>query len=430
LVPLFDMDYSEFLTYIFQRFSGNVKLDLERITGVMNDMRNPQTRLKGIHIGGTNGKGSACAACEAMLLAHGLKTGMNTSPHLIDYCERFRLNGKNVDFQTILSLFQRYEDIFNKWEASFFEITTAIAFQLFAENDTDAVVIEVGLGGRLDATNLFVPTVSAITTIGLDHVKTLGGTLEQIAFEKAGIIKPNVPLVLGRIEASPLKVILDRAAEKGAPVFLPEKDYLVNNINNTFEGLKFDYQFRNYKFAALQSNLLGRHQADNLALALTVFLLFGEAEGIAISEEKIRFGLQNIRWMGRMQVFRQEPTVIIDGAHNLQGVEALTANLREMFPERKFLFVVSILADKAYEQMLKMLCPLAKRFYISKNTSERAAEIEVQSAVVMAEGIECKTEQSVQEAYQTALTDALPNDIIIGAGSLYTVAEIIACEEK
>jgi dihydrofolate synthase/folylpolyglutamate synthase len=424
------MTYSEFLTYIYQRYSGNVKLGLDRITGILNDMENPQNSLRGIHIGGTNGKGSSCAACEALGLAHGLHTGLNTSPHLIDYCERFRLNGQNVDFEEILALFHRFEAIFTQWDASFFEITTAIAFRLLSEKKAEFSIIEVGLGGRLDATSLFIPEVSVITTIGLDHVKTLGDTVEKIAYEKAGIIKKGVPVVLGRIEGTPLDVILQRANELNSGVYQLNKDYIVSYIINKAEGVSFSYRFEGTEFRNLQTNLLGRHQAVNISTALTAFLLYCRKESIVPEENKIRSALQNINWMGRMQLLQTKPVVIVDGAHNLQGIETFTENLRELYPDRKLMMVVSILADKDYQSMLSKLCPLAKIFYISKNESDRAAEIEAQVDVVKTSGLPCKTAPSVGEAFQMALVDANEDDIIIGAGSLYTVAEIITAQNN
>jgi dihydrofolate synthase/folylpolyglutamate synthase len=419
------MNYKEFLEYIYQRYSGNVKLGLDRTQGILADMGNPQNSLHGIHVAGTNGKGSVCATTEALALAHSRHTGLNTSPHLIDYCERFRIDGQNAQFSEILRIFHQFEDIFTKWDASFFEITTAIAFQMLAEKQVQTAIIEVGLGGRLDATNLFTPEVSVITTIGLDHVKTLGNTVEKIAFEKAGIIKENIPVVLGKIDASPLQVILEQAKAKQADVVLFGKDYLVSNVRLTCEGTFFDYQYGEYTFNNLQSNLLGLHQANNISTALTAFLIYCQKVGLVPDEPLIRFGLRNINWMGRMQVLRNEPTVIVDGAHNLQGVETFTKSLKTMFPDRKLLIVVSILEDKDYKHMLRAFAPLAKCFYISKNESDRAAEIDAQVRVVDTIGCEYKTALSVREAYLAALLDATPEDIIIGAGSLYTVAEII-----
>jgi dihydrofolate synthase/folylpolyglutamate synthase len=420
------MKYNEFLEYIYKRYSGNVKLGLDRITGILHEMDNPQNSFQGIHVGGTNGKGSTCAACEALLLEHGLHTGLNTSPHLIDYCERFRIDRHNVSFDEVLDIFHRFEALFEKWDASFFEITTAIAFQLFKEKQVEAAVIEVGLGGRLDATNLFIPQVSAITTIGLDHTKTLGETAELIAFEKAGIIKTGVPVVLGRIDSSPLQIIMEQAKAKEAPVIMIDRDILVTNIVSTAQGVLFDYQNGAFRFTGIQCNLLGRHQAVNVSIALSAFLQYCNSAGIKPREDKIRSALSRIFWMGRMQLLQSEPTVIVDGAHNLQGVEVFVANLQELFPGRKLRFVVSILADKDYKAMLRCLSSLAELFYISKNESERAAEIEDQAAVVRELGIPCRTAPTVREAFLQARAEATPDDVIIGAGSLYTVAEILS----
>jgi dihydrofolate synthase/folylpolyglutamate synthase len=420
------MNYTEFLAYIYQRYSGNVKLGLDRMEGILTDMQHPEQKLKGIHIGGTNGKGSTSATCEALALAHTLHTGLNTSPHLIDFCERFRFDGQNVQFREVVETFHRFEEIFTRWDASFFEITTAIAFQLFVDKSVNTSIFEVGLGGRLDATNLFTPEVAVITTIGLDHIKTLGDTVEKIAFEKAGIVKPGVPLVLGRIPASPLSVILEQAQSKQALVYQIDRDFTIRNIKNTAEGVSFDYAFGSHFFPALKTNLLGKHQAINVANAVTAFLLYCERTGTIPQEQQIRFALRHIHWMGRMQLLQNEPIVIIDGAHNQQGIEVLCENIAELFPGKKLLFVISILADKDYVRMLQSLCPYAKRFYISKNDSDRAAEIEQQTEVVQAMGIEFVTAPTVKEAYQIALADAGKDDVIIGGGSLYTVGEILS----
>jgi dihydrofolate synthase/folylpolyglutamate synthase len=190
------MEYQEFLDYIYQRHSGNVKLGLERMQRILRSMDSPNDKLEGIHIAGTNGKGSTAAMCEALSLQYGLKTGLNTSPHLVDYRERIRVNGKNIELDELISTYKKWESVLEENEASFFEITTAMAFDIFHSNKVDNAIFEVGLGGRLVGTNPFVSTVSMITTISYDHTKSLGDSIEKIAFEKAGIIKINTPVVL------------------------------------------------------------------------------------------------------------------------------------------------------------------------------------------------------------------------------------------
>ena len=420
------MLYQEFLNHIYKKYSGNVKFELTRMQNLIEAMGNPQNSLRGVHIAGTNGKGSVCATLEALALAHNLKTGLNTSPHLINYTERFRINGKELPFETILNIYLHYEDLFEKYEASFFEITTAIAFQVFKEENLHTSIIEVGLGGRLDATNLFTPDIAAITTIGLDHIKTLGGTLEQIAREKAGIIKENVPLVLGDISERPLNIILEKAKQFNAPVYLPQKDYFYKLNNIDLNGIHFNYSFGPYTFQNLNSNLIGEHQATNVAQALTAFILYSEIRGFPLSPTKIHSALQNIHWQGRMQVLDTSPIIITDGAHNVQGVQALLNSLHKLFPNHRFRFLVSILADKNYKEMLAMICANAEKVYITQNESERAASIEMQSAEVSKYNIPFETAKTVQEAFLKAYTELDNKDILICCGSLYTAGEILA----
>lgn len=421
------MNYQEFLDYIYIRYSGNVKLGLERMYGILEAMGNPQDKLTGIHIAGTNGKGSTSATSEALALAHGLKTGLNTSPHLIDYCERFRVNGKQTDFQDILRLFKQWEQVFTDHDASFFEITTAIAFYLFYEEKVDTAIMEVGLGGRLDGTNPFRSTVSVITTIALDHLKTLGGTVEKIAYEKAGIIKTDVPLVIGKIQDSPKNVILQVAQEHNVEVFECDKDFTVSHTRITPEGTYYDYAFPRLgiDWKEVKINLLGEHQAYNTSLALTAFLLYCEKQGILWSEATCRQGLNTIYWKGRMQIVHTDPLVIVDGAHNEEGILALQKNLPKLFPDKKFHLVTSILADKQYDLMLKDLATIATKMYLAQNTSDRAATVEQQVAVIKTTDIAYVGCESVQAAITQALT-ALPTDaILVICGSLYTVGEAI-----
>lgn len=425
------MNYTEFLEHIYKRYSGNVKLGLERMEGLLCDMGNPQDGLDGFHIAGTNGKGSVCASLEALALAQGLTTGLNTSPHLIDYSERFRINGQEPDFERLLDTFLKLESLFEKWEASFFEISTAIAFALFAKDKLDCAVIEVGLGGRLDATNLFTPSISAITNIGLDHVKTLGGTLELIANEKAGIIKHEVPLVLGSIEPGPLEVIQKAAAAKSAPVCLLNRDFSVENVFTGLETdsglfcLSFDYQYGDYHFTNLKSNLLGEHQSQNLATALTCFIQYALSKGIPVCEDAIRHALMHINWRGRMQVISQKPVIILDGAHNIHGVKALINTLDKTFPDTKPRFLISILGDKDYSKMIELVCSRTSHIYVAANKSERAASLEDMLSEINKYPVPVTTAASVWEAFSIARNELLPDQILICGGSLYTVGEVL-----
>ncbi|MCK9310211.1 MAG: bifunctional folylpolyglutamate synthase/dihydrofolate synthase [Candidatus Cloacimonetes bacterium] len=423
------MLYKEFLNHIYKKYSGNVKLELSRMTGLLADMGSPEKDLNGFHVAGTNGKGSVCAALEALCLAHGLSTALNTSPHLISYTERFRIDGEELPFETILNAFHKYETLFEKWDASFFEITTAIAFGIFAERKTQVAVIEVGLGGRLDATNLFNPNVEVITNIGLDHVKTLGGTLEIIAGEKAGIIKPGIPLVLGNIEESPRSIIETVALAYKAPVYRYNQEWNAEVNSDQLDGLNFDYSYEGYSFRSLRANLIGEHQAINLSTALTAFILYAKSKGLKVQEEFVRKALQSINWQGRMQVLSTSPVLIIDGAHNVHGVTALMKTLATMFPKRKLKFIISILGDKDYSEMIHLFCSHADVLYIAQNQSDRAATVEAQVAAVKKYAVPYKTSVSVAEALKLALSECKPDDVLVAGGSLYTVGEVLQAYE-
>lgn len=422
------MEYKDFLESLYQRYSGNIKLGLQRMFQILAEMDNPHTKLRGFHVAGTNGKGSTCAMLEALSLANNLTTGLNTSPHLVNYTERFRIDGKILDYETIYQEYRRWESLFDKTDASFFEITTAIAFRLFLDKKVDTSIFEVGLGGRLDGTNPFQSTVSAITSISIDHKKTLGDTIEKIAAEKAGIIKKYVPIVISKLKTSALEVILKVAEENFAPAYIYNKDYFVTNVRISEQGTIFDYSFPelNISYKDIAVNLLGEHQALNAGVALTSFLLYLQIRAIPIKEEFIRKGLTNVTWSGRMQIINFSPLTILDGAHNDAGMEFLIANINDIFPARKKKFVLGILQDKPFKEMLEMASQIATKLYLCQSTSQRAADVDLLAEVAESLHIDYEKIPDVFQAYQKAVKDASENDIIIVGGSLYTIAEILA----
>lgn len=422
------MEYKEFLETLYQRYSGNIKLGLERMNLILADMGNPQTKLKGFHIAGTNGKGSTCAILEALCLNNNFSTGLNTSPHLVNYTERFRIDGKNLEYDTIYNKYKEWEGAFNRADASFFEITTAIAFDIFYKNNVDTSIFEVGLGGRLDGTNPFLSTVSGITSISIDHRKTLGDNIDLIAAEKAGIIKKNVPLVISKLPASALAIILKVADEKFAPTYIYDKDYFITNVRVDERGTVFDYSFpeQNIELKDLNVNLLGKHQALNAGVALTSFFIYLQIRGIPLDLIKIREGLTKVVWSGRMQIINYNPLTILDGAHNDAGMEFLIDNINSIFPNRKKRLVLGILQDKTFEDMLKMAARLEPKLYLCQSHSQRAASVELLAEVAERLGLEYEAIPDVFEAYEKAKADADKDDIIIIGGSLYTISEVLA----
>ncbi len=419
------MEYQEFLDYIYQRHSGNVKLGLDRMLNILKAMDYPNKKTQGIHIAGTNGKGSTAAICEALSLQYGMKTGLNTSPHLVDYRERIRLNGKNIELNELISTYKKWESILEENEASFFEITTAMAFDIFYSNKVDNAIFEVGLGGRLDGTNPFASTVSVITTISYDHTKSLGVSIEKIAFEKAGIIKTNTPVVLGKITTDAANVIKKRAKELHAPVQEYGKDFSISNIKINEIGTSFDYHSPKLNLKTVRVNLLGKHQAYNASTAITAFIMFLQQTGRKLNKQKIYKALSNVNWQGRMQIISSHPTVIIDGAHNEEGINALKNNLIDIFPNKKIYFVLAILRDKKLETIIKDICSVSHKIYITKNKSNRAAEIEDQVKFVKLYDKHYEVHEDVMTAVKKAVSDADADDIVMISGSLYTISEVI-----
>ena len=419
------MKYQEFLDYIYQRHSGNVKLGLDRMQNILKSMGSPNKNLLGIHIAGTNGKGSTAAMCEALSIQYGMKTGLNTSPHLVDYRERIRLNGINIELEELISTYKKWESVLEENEASFFEITTAMAFDIFYANKLDNAIFEVGLGGRLDGTNPFASTVSVITTISFDHTKSLGDTIEKIAFEKAGIIKKNTPLILGKITEEAKKIIKKRASELNAPILEYGRDFSISNIKINEVGTSFNYQSPELNLENISVNLLGKHQAYNAATAISAFIMFLHKTNRKINEQKIYEALANVNWQGRMQIISQKPTVIIDGAHNEEGIRALRDNLTEIFPNKKIYFVLAILRDKNLGNIIKNICSVSYKIYITKNKSARAAEIEDQVRFVKLHDKPFEIHEDVTAATKKAISDANEDDIVMISGSLYTISEVI-----
>ncbi len=427
------MNFDDFLNQIFLRHSTNVKLGLDRMYEILEKMDNPEQKLKGIHIAGTNGKGSTSAMTEAILLAHGHTTGMNTSPHLISYTERFRVNGIDITPQEIMDLYNKYQVCFDDTEASFFEITTALAFQLFLDKKVKSTIMEVGLGGRLDGTNPFNSSVTVITSISIDHPKSLGDNIEKIAYEKAGIIKHSKPVVIGNLNHVALNVITDIARLNNAPAYIFGQDFFIDNVVTTNKGTEFDYHFprHNVKLSNLKTNLIGKHQAHNASLAITACILYLNSIYETIDPTLLTQAMVNINWQGRMQVLSNNPFVIIDGAHNEEGVSALVENIKTMFPDKRHHFLVAILRDKKLDNMIKEICSIADDIYISKNHSDRAADIQEQVDVAIA----CNTKYYADLEIIDSLNKCLKSfkddkDMLIITGSLYTISEVLKVKDE
>jgi len=307
-----------------------------------------------------------------------------------------------------------------------------LAFQHFVDSGVDSAVFEVGLGGRLVGTNPFNSSVCVITSIGKDHMKSLGDTLGKIAFEKAGIIKENVPVVIGALPDEAMEVVIEQAILKKAPYYVIGRDFFVENVALSVEGTCFDFKFPEYDIdlKELRLNLLGKHQAGNAGLALAAFFIYlgKEVQG---SRFKVQNALRTVNWQGRLQVLSSNPLVIIDGAHNEEGVSTLVANLKEMFPRYKYHFLVAILRDKKLDKMIEEICSVAEVIYISKNQSDRAADIEEQVEVAVACGTKYFANDDIVESAKKCLKSLnSAEEMLVITGSLYTIAEILKVKDE
>jgi len=432
------MDYRAAIAYIIERsgydrgFVANPfdaeTVGLRRTAWLLEALGHPEARYPAVHVAGTKGKGSTAACVAAILRAAGRRVGLYTSPHLHTFRERIQLDGESIAEDAfaaltteIAPLNARLAEAHPDWgEATAFEVATVLAFLAFARAAVDVAVVEVGLGGRLDATNVLTPAVSVITTISLDHTAILGDTLAEIAGEKGGIIKPGVPVVSSP-QPEEARAVLERlAAERGSPLSLAGRDW---QLAGTPE--RFDLRGPWGEYHDLRVALSGRHQVENAATAVAACWALRSA-GLDVPEEAVRDGLAAVVWPGRLEVVAREPTVVVDGAHNVDSAGRLAEALREGFRWRRLTLVLGIARDKQVEQMLAVLVPLADRIVATASHHPRAAPPERIAAAARAAGgpaLPVEEAPSVAEALRRALSDAAPDDLVCVTGSLYAVSE-------
>jgi dihydrofolate synthase/folylpolyglutamate synthase len=388
-----------------QRYAPET-LSLDRVNHLLDRLGRPDRAYRAIHIAGTKGKGSTAAMIESSLRAAGYRTGFYTSPHLHTFRERMRVNSEFIARDQFAQLVDEIEPHVAAVEGlTWFEIVTAIAFLFFARSHIDVAVLEVGLGGRFDATNVVTPIVSVITSLSMDHMNLLGNSIEQIAFEKAGIIKRHVPAVSAPQVPEALDVIRRVARMRGAELSV---------VLEPPPQPSPDSQGREWALP-----LLGAHQLINASVAVTV-LHIAHQHGLAISEEAIQRGLATVQWPGRLEVLNRDPLLVVDGAHNGDSAQKLAQALRDVFHVEKWTLIIGISADKDIPAILEALLPLAEKVIVTRATNQRAANIEALGAQVADRGYAPTLATSVTDALDIALHDHLP---IIITGSLFTVAD-------
>ena len=418
------LSYSDTLDYLFALHRFGIKLGLEAITHLLQRLDYPQYKYATLHIGGTNGKGSSAAMVAAMLQAGGYRVGLYTSPHLIDFRERIRVQDEDISETHVCELTARIRQVAApRGSLTFFEFTTAMAFQYFLDQDVDIAIIEVGLGGRYDATNVLHPLGVLITGIGLDHEMYLGHTLPEIAREKAGIIHQHVPVVLGEMLDSVNQVFEEIAHKYDAPVFRYGHDFSISETSH----IEFSYHGCRERFSGLQTNLLGRHQMSNAGGALAL-LETATAERFPLSVDAINAGLQHVRWKGRLEIIQHNPMVILDGAHNSLGARVLFDFLQSQLhdcPDRKIILVLGMMQDKNHTEYVQILLPLVDTLILTQPHMNRAATVDEMWQAVPRDTVKLCAIADSCEAYRQAHHVARPSDLICVTGSLFLVGEVL-----
>ncbi len=421
------MNYTEALEYIHSIDWRGSRPGLSRVTELLDKLGNPQDSLKFIHVGGTNGKGSFCAMLSSVLCESGLKTGLFTSPYIENFNERMMINGKEIPDEELAELTARVRPVADKMDdpPTEFELISALAMLYFKQNNCDIVVLEVGLGGRLDATNIIKnPVLSVITGIALDHTAILGDTVSKIALEKAGIIKKGRPVLLGCATSSEnaeevRKTVSDVALSSNSELFVTDVS-LVKRISQTLEGGVFDYKNRkNVKIP-----LLGLYQINNAANVLDAIDILN-LNGYSISEEATRSGLKKSVWKARFERLCERPLVFFDGSHNPQGVCETVRSIKKYFGNQKMIVVTGVLGDKDYMSMSEKISEIADTVYTLTPDNPRALLSESLADIYRGLSVSANACDSIKSAVTTAIIDAKERDLpVFVLGSLYTYNEV------
>ncbi|WP_457553528.1 bifunctional folylpolyglutamate synthase/dihydrofolate synthase [Desulfobacula sp.] len=419
--------YQKCLDKIYKLGRFGIKLELDTILNILNILNSPQKNYYLVHVAGTNGKGSTATYIASILQTAGFKTGLYTSPHLVRFNERISINGEQISNNHVI---EAYEAVHaadtGKRKATFFEIATAMGFYHFSKEKVDWAVVETGMGGRFDATNVITPKVSVITNLSIEHTDYLGNTIKALAKEKGGIIKQNTPAVTGVSQPSGQDVIKQIAKEKSSDIYIYKKDFSTrkNPKQNTYT-----YKGLNNCFHNLIKPLPGDHQKENLSLALAACELIFETlkktdKKYNFNETLVQKGLSTVIWPGRLEHVRQDPLIILDGAHNLMAARVLGKYLSATLNNRKLTLVLGILDDKPYEKMLESLVPCAQNIIITRAKINRSLDPEIlKQAARQFTSKPVTIIEDVKQAVTHAIDTSDAKDVICIAGSLYVAGE-------
>lgn len=421
-------NYDEALQYIHGRSRFKKTPTLSRMKFLAEKLGNPQNKFKTLHVTGTNGKGSTTAFLRELLRGQGFTVGTFTSPYITRFNERISVDGKMISDDEIVRLVNIVYPIVQEMDEigmcpTEFEIITTMMFVYFGERHADYVVVEVGMGGLYDSTNIITPLVSVITTVALDHSQWLGNSISQIAYQKAGIIKKKIPIVVGRVPNEAYDVIKNIALEKDADLYCLNNDFSTQALSQKKEwGEFFNYRFQQINYKNLCTGLLGAFQIDNAACALTAFLIVARKEKFIVQINDIRKALMNTKWPGRFEKINSEPLIVLDGAHNVAAIEKIQKLLRQKFKQQKIYVLLAILADKKSTEMIEKLSELS-------NTELIITSFDGPRKVTDLENIkqtfpEIKSMSVWQEAFLKIVKGMSAEDMLLITGSLYFISEV------
>lgn len=420
----------EAIDWVHSRLPFGTRPGLDRVAALLNLVEHPEKKVSTIHIAGTNGKGSTVTYLRCMLEEVGLTVGTFTSPYIEEFNERIAINGHGISEQQLISYVKKYQSLVNELDKepetagiTEFETLTAMAFDYFYEEQVDVAIIEVGLGGLLDSTNVAHPMLTAITTIGKDHTEILGETIEKIAFQKAGIIKKNIPVVTGNIGEEAMLVIQDKADEMESKIYRYGKEYTLEYLHpDRGWGEVFNFYGAAGKLTNVKVPLLGHHQTENAAVAIQLFYLYGQIKQLNLAERDIYNGLTKAFWPARMELLSAEPLIILDGAHNDHAVDRLVDNIKKEFPNREINILFSALATKNINQMLTKLKTIPKvHLYLTTFDYPRAIEL---SKMMHYEDEHTEIVSLWQFGLGEILEKMAEDDLLLVTGSLYFVSQV------
>ena len=428
------MNYSETLEWMFNKLpmyqrigAAAYKADLNNTIQLLDLLDNPHNSFKSVHVAGTNGKGSVSHTLASVFQEAGYKTGLYTSPHLRDFRERIRINGVMIPEENVVQFIDTYKDKFEAMELSFFEMTVGMAFDYFRNEKVDIAIVEVGMGGRLDSTNLITPELSIITNIDFDHTKFLGDTRAKIAYEKAGIIKPSIPVVIGETHSETEQVFIDKAKECGSPIYFADQIFDCDKIYfESFTEQKFDvWKNSELYMEALEIPLMGNYQQKNLTTVMCAIDLLRDK--FNLSDDDIRDGIskvvRNTHLMGRWQILCKDPLTIADTGHNVAGITEVVRQLAEM-SYGKLHFVLGMVNDKDIDSVLQLL-PRGAEYYFCKADIPRGLDANILAEKAFDMGLRGQVFESVSHAYRSAVNNARFGDVVFIGGSNFTVAEVV-----